>query len=198
MKHLKLIAQAALFFCFMTIITGVFYPFLITCFSRVLWPEKSLGSLIKNPENLIIGSELLAQNFSGSEYFWPRPSASNFNACPSQASNLGPTSKKLKELISSRREILSETHNTNFIKVPESLVTSSGSGLDPHISKSALNFQTERVIKARALDKGQEKELGELIAKNLEQPRLRASKEPYINVLLLNLALDQSFGKIQP
>lgn len=199
MKDIKIIAQAALFFGLMTLLTGVLYPLLITCASRLLFYEKSLGSLVREADDKnIIGSALIAQNFIDLQYFWPRPSAGHFNACPSQASNLGPTSKKLKDLISARRQSLSEAHNTKPMSVPESLLTSSGSGLDPHISLSALDFQRARVIKARALDHAQEKELQKLINKNLEQPWLGAQREPHINVLLLNLALDQSFGKIGP
>jgi K+-transporting ATPase ATPase C chain len=190
MKIIKNIAQVTLFFAFMTIITGVFYPLLITGLARLLFYEKSLGSLIRENENMR-GSVLIAQNFSADYYFWPRPSARNFSAYPSEASNLGPTSKKLKDLVKARRIYLGE-----IINIPESLLTSSGSGLDPHISFSAANFQRSRVIKARALNKAQERELEEIITKNLEHSWFLAQQEPYINVLLLNLALDHSFGRI--
>lgn len=197
MNKIKIIAQAALFFALMTVLTGVLYPLLITYMSRLLFYEKSLGSLLKEKDyENIIGSTLIAQNFTKSEYFWARPSASNFNAIPSQASNLGPTSQNLKDLIFARRQSLSLAHDTNFMNVPESLLTSSGSGLDPHITLLALDFQKSRVLKARKLNQEQEKQLQEIINKNLEQPWFRAQKEPHINVLLLNLALDQSFGKI--
>lgn len=193
----KIITQSALFFLIMTVITGVLYPILVTSMSRILFYEKSLGSLLEENNN-IIGSALIAQDFYSIGYFWPRPSASNFSAIPSQASNLGPTSQKLKDLIDARRQSLSIAHNTNLMSIPESLLTSSGSGLDPHISLLALNFQKDRVIKARALNQLQEKEVQEIINKYVEQPWFGAQKEPYLNVLLLNLALDKSFGKIGP
>jgi len=170
----------------MTLITGILYPLLITSIGRLIWTEKSLGSLLRTHNENIIGSSLIGQNFTSLEYFWPPPSASN----------LGPASNNFKNLINIRRQSSSLLYNTNSSNIPDSLITSSASGLDPHIILSALRFQIARVKQARALTKTQEDEFAALIQKKLEQPWLTAQKEPYQNVLVLNLALDRSFGKI--
>lgn len=192
---MKIIIQSALFFCILTVVTGIFYPGVITCLAQIFWPEQSYGSLLKNGEN-IIGSSLIGQKFNSSYYFWPRPSAGDYNAVPSSASNLGPTSALLKKLIATRRKLLGDAHNSQSESIPESLLLSSGSGLDPHILVDAALFQLERVAQARNLDKNSEEKIKGLIKAMSEKPWLHAEKDAFINVLELNIKLDQSFAKI--
>ena len=180
--------RVIILFFIILLITGCAYPVLITCIAKIFWAEKSTGSIIKE-NNIIIGSALIAQDFTQDYYFWPRPSANNYKTIPSSASNLGPTSLELKNIINKRKEILASAHKSDQSQIPENLLMSSGSGLDPHILLSAVRFQAMRVIESRKLNNIQKKELEELIIKN-------TSKNNLTNVLTLNLALDQSFGKI--
>jgi K+-transporting ATPase ATPase C chain len=184
----KLIIQACLLFFIINIITGIIYPIIITGIARLLWPEKSAGSLVREGE-IIRGSELIAQKFTGVEYFWPRPSAGDYNANPSSASNLGPTSQALKIIIKNRRANLLEN-------APDSLLTSSASGIDPHLNLSAIKFQMPRIINARKLDNQGQALLEKILDSLAHRPWLSTPQATYLNVLMLNIALDQSFGKL--
>src|SRR5450759_4195657 len=137
------------FLLIMTILIGVFYPLLMTGLAQLGFPSKANGSLIMK-DGKIIGSELIGQKFDSTIYFWSRPSAIDYNPIPSGASNLGPTSDKLKKQVSERR-ILFATKNTipDTTAIPSEMLFASASGLDPHISQKAALLQVDRVAKAR-------------------------------------------------
>jgi K+-transporting ATPase ATPase C chain len=167
-----------------TVVLGFGYTYLVTAISGWIWPEHASGSLLERDAR-VVGSELLAQPFSGPEYFWPRPSASGYNAdselgpsarALSYPSNLGPLNP---DLVAAIREGV-ETYGDG---VPIDLVTGSGSGLDPHISRASALWQVERVAHARGLD---EDTVRRLIDDHVEAWWGRR----YVNVLVLNLALD--------
>lgn len=187
---MKLVLQAGLLLFVTTLITGVLYPALITGIGQLVWKDKCNGSLVKKGD-AIIGSALIAQSFKRQEYFWPRPSASDFNALPSSASNLGPTSADLATLIAKRRHDLAAAHNVRGEDIPPDLLTASGSGLDPHISPESAYLQVNRIMKARGLALADHAKIHNLIDQQLEHPQFQIFGEPRINVLLLNLALDQ-------
>ncbi len=169
--------------CF-TIVTGVLYPLLITLIAKFFFPAKATGSLLANQPQ-VIGSELLAQSFTQSRYFWPRPSANNYDSAASAASNLGPTSAQLIKRIqlAEQQGLIAEMRYT------------SGSGLDPHISPLAAKAQIARVAKARSLNAQQENMLLTLVGNNVEPPQIGFLGEPRVNVLKLNLQMDETFGK---
>lgn len=168
-----------------------FYPLAVTGISAIAFPDKANGSLIRDASGTIRGCELMGQNFSGENYFHPRPSAAGANgydAASSSGSNLGPTSQKLvdqiKERVIAYRSIngLAETQ-----EVPADAVTASGSGLDPHISMSNAGVQASRVAKARGLSM---EKIGGLIRENTDGPDFGLFGVEGVNVLKLNLALD--------
>lgn len=186
---MKNFVTATLMIVVLTVVFGVFYPLVVTGLARVIFPEQANGSLIKNASGEIIGSKLIGQNFTGAEYFHSRPSAAGANgydASASGGSNLGPTSRKLIDRINSDAEKL-QAENTSQ-KVPVDLVTTSGSGLDPHISPEAAAFQIPRVARARKIS---EAELQTLVEKYTEGRQFGFFGEPRVNVLLLNLELNK-------
>ncbi len=168
--------QALKMFLLMALLTGLIYPLLITYVAQLTMPSKSNGSLVRNAE-IVIGSSLLAQNFKEERYFWPRPSAIDYDPLkPSGGSNLGPISQKLKEAVEERKKKIGED-------APPELLYASASGLDPHISIKTAYYQIKRVAKARGV---KEEDVAELID-------IAASKHmnhSYVNVLLLNQMLD--------
>ncbi len=184
---MKLLWQSLVSVFAFTLLTGAAYPLLITGVGQLLWHDKAMGSLVKD-KNIVRGSALIAQKFTKPEYFWPRPSAGDYNAVPSSASNLGPTSKALKTQIHKNR--------MGQENVPLDLITTSGSGLDPHISPRATAWQMARVTKARNLDDVKKAELQQLVDLAVEKSQLGALGMPRVNVLLLNSLLDDSFGKM--
>jgi K+-transporting ATPase ATPase C chain len=166
-----------------TVITGVAYPLLVTGIAQLAFPDQANGSLILEKEK-VVGSRLIGQPFSDPKYFWGRPSATSpmpYNGAASSGSNQGPTSAALLDAV---KERVSKFENR---PVPTDLVTASGSGLDPHISPAAAQFQVARVAKARNLD--QEK-LKALVQQHTQGRQLGFLGEPVVNVLELNLALD--------
>lgn len=187
----KTINQAFKLFLILSILTGIVYPLLITLFGQMLFPDKVSGSLIKKGERFV-GSELIGQKFCSDIYFWPRPSATDYNPLPSCGSNLGPTNAGLKELVISRRATL-EKANPGTGDIPPDLVFASGSGLDPDISPEAARFQINRVAIARGLDNNSKIKLINLIEQEIEQPDFGIFGKPRINVVRLNLALDSMF-----
>lgn len=172
-----------------TISLGLVYPLAVWSVGQVIFPHQANGSLIKNEKGEIIGSELIGQQFSAAEYFHSRPSEAGigYDAVASSGSNLGPTSKKLIERVETEVDKLN-TENSKMA-IPADLVTTSASGLDPHISPAAAEFQIPRVAKQRKIS---EPELQQIVQKFTEGRRFGILGEPRVNVLLLNLELDKS------
>lgn len=176
-------------FAGLSLLTGLLYPALITGISAAVFPHQAGGSLIVK-EGKAIGSELIGQPFSAPEYFWGRLSATApmpYNPAASVGSNLGPSNPALTDAARARIEALRDAEPGNRGAVPVDLVTASGSGLDPHISLAAAEYQAARVGNARGMPVEQ---VRDLIARNTEAPSLAILGEPGVNVLKLNLALD--------
>jgi K+-transporting ATPase ATPase C chain len=172
----------------LTVLVGIVYPFVITGLSELLFKEKARGSLIEK-EGKVIGSRLIGQPFKGTGYFHSRPSAagSGYDASASGGTNLGPTSKLLfEEQVKGRSKQL-RAENPNA-EIPVDLITSSGSGLDPHISPAAAEFQILRVGRERRMA---EDEVRRLVHHHTEGRQFGILGEPRVNVLELNLALDE-------
>jgi K+-transporting ATPase ATPase C chain len=166
------------------------YPLVIFGISQALFHDKANGSLIVDQDGTVRGSKLLAQGFTADKYFRPRPSAAGngYDAANSGGSNLGPTSKKLKEAIKDRVGAYRKENSLSENEpVPADAVTSSGSGLDPHISLRNAELQTPRVAKARVI---REEKVRELIEQNTDGRDLGLLGDPGVNVLTLNRALD--------
>jgi K+-transporting ATPase ATPase C chain len=176
-------------FVALTLITGFVYPLVVTGFAKAFFPSQAAGSLIKK-DGKVVGSSLIGQSFSDAKYFWSRPSATApmpYNAAASTGSNLGPLNPALIDAIKSRVESLHTADPDNKLPVPVDLVTASASGLDPHISVVAADYQVARVAKARGLSNEAVKTL---IAGHTQARVLGFLGEPRVNVLELNLALD--------
>lgn len=176
-------------FVVLTVITGVIYPAVVTLVAQVAFSREANGSIVPK-DGKPTGSELIGQPFDGPTYFWSRPSATGpvaYNAGSSSGSNLGPTNPALLDAVKGRVETLRAAHPEQKGPVPVDLVTASASGLDPHISPAAAEYQAERVAKARGLSVDS---VRQLIAKHTDGRTLGVLGEPRVNVLLLNLALD--------
>jgi K+-transporting ATPase ATPase C chain len=181
---------ASLLFLILTVITGVAYPLLVTGIAQVLFPRQADGSLIVGKSGEPLGSELIGQPFSDPKYFWGRPSATSpqaYNGAASGGSNLGPTNPALMERVKARMAALHAADPGQKAPVPVDLVTTSGSGLDPHISPAAALYQVERVAVARHLSA---ERVRALVHRYTEGRQLGILGEPRVNVLVLNLALD--------
>ena len=178
------------FLLIMTVLTGVIYPFFMTGLAQLTFPAKANGSLIMK-DGKIVGSELIGQKFDSCIYFWSRPSAIDYNPIPSGASNLGPTSEKLKKLVAERRKLFATNNSiTDTSAIPKEMLFASGSGLDPHISPEAALLQLRRVAMARKLNEAQKQKVEQLIKNKTEEAQFFLFGEPRINVFELNLALD--------
>jgi potassium-transporting ATPase KdpC subunit len=180
------------------VLTGLVYPFVMTGLAQVLFPWRANGSLVTDEKGQIVGSELIAQGFANSAYFQPRPSAAGekgYDGAASSGSNLGPTSKKLQDRIKDELKRLKQENPEARGPVPAELVTTSGSGLDPHLSPEAMRWQAARVAKARGISLERVKAV---VDANVEGRTLGILGEPRVNVLLVNLALDRQFGRPVP
>jgi K+-transporting ATPase ATPase C chain len=178
----KTILQTCLVLLVFTVLTGALYPAGVWAIGRIAWPEQANGNVT-----------LIGQKFEKERYFFSRPSASDYGAVPSSASNLGPTSAVLKVAIAKRRADLAAKHSARPEDVPSDLLTSSASGLDPHISVAAAHFQVGRVAKARRLNAEQSAQLTLLVDKHVEGPQWGLFGDPRVNVLQLNRAVDEAF-----
>src|SRR5262249_26343102 len=177
----------------LTVLLGIVYPLVVAGLARVIFPAQAGGSLIEK-DGKVIGSRLIGQPFTGPGYFHSRPSAAGtgYDATASAGTNLGPTSQKLFDGVKSIADSLSgEDPNTS---IPIDLVTSSASGLDPHITPAAAEFQVARVARERGLSLD---EVRRLVGKHIEGRQLGSLGEPRLNVLELNLALDESQSREQ-
>jgi K+-transporting ATPase ATPase C chain len=173
----------------LTLLTGVAYPLLITGIARLVWADKADGSLIQK-DGATAGSSLIGQPFDDPKYFWGRPSMTTsfpYNAASSNGSNLGPTNPDLAKAVSERVAALQAADPDNTAVIPIDLVTASGSGLDPHISPAAADYQVKRVARVRGME---EAKVRQIVARHTEGRTLGLFGEPRVNVLELNLDLD--------
>jgi len=199
----KEIRPAIVLLVALTLITGLFYPLAMTGIAQVLFPKQANGSIIEK-DGKVIGSALIGQPFNSDRYFHGRPSATTqpdpkdatktvdapYNAANSGGSNLGPTNKALIDRVKGDVDKLKEENAK--AQVPIDLVTTTGSGLDPHISPEAALFQVPRVAKARNMP---EDRVRQVVNENVEGRTLGLLGEPRVNVLALNLALDRASTK---
>ncbi len=174
-------------FIWMTFLTGIIYPVLVTMIAQLTMNHTADGNFISINEK-IVGANLIGQKFESDKYFFGRPSAIDYNPLNSGGSNLGPTSTALKKTVEERREKLLKIHPTQKSEVPSELLFASGSGLDPHISVETAYFQIDRVSDARGLKK---EDLENMIESQTIKRRFGFIGKPCINVLALNLALDK-------
>jgi K+-transporting ATPase ATPase C chain len=173
----------------LTLLTGVLYPFVVTQVAQTIMPGKANGSLIMRGDQAV-GSELIGQPFSDPKYFWGRASATSpfpYNAAASSGSNQGPLNPALADAVSARIKALRDADPENKAPVPIDVVTASASGLDPHISPAAAEYQVSRVARVRKMDVAQ---VRALVARSTESRQFGFLGEPRVNVLELNLALD--------
>jgi len=185
---MKLLIQSILLTIVFTVLTGVIYPLVITVVSQVAFRNQANGSLIER-DGKIVGSELLAQQFTGEKYFWPRPSAGSYATVPSGASNLGPTSQALQSNVTANATAFRTAHKLAAdAPVPADMVFTSASGLDPHISPESARLQVGRVAAARGISADQ---VSALVEKFVEPPQWGFLGQARVNVLLLNVALDR-------
>ena len=196
---LKQLRSALVLLVLLTVLTGLAYPFAITGLAGVLFPSQAAGSLVTS-DGKIVGSALIGQSFTSDKYFHGRPSATTapdpkdatktipapYNAANSSGSNLGPSNKALLDRVKEDAAKL-KAENPNA-PVPQDLVTTSGSGLDPDITPEAAFFQVPRVAKARNIP---EDKLRDLVSNLVEGRTLGVIGEPKVNVLALNIALDR-------
>jgi K+-transporting ATPase ATPase C chain len=186
---ISVLRPALVVFAVLTALTGVAYPLVVTGIGQAAFPEQAAGSLILR-EGKPVGSSLIGQDFSDPQYVWGRPSATGSypnNATASSGSNQGPLNPALADAVKGRIEALRAADPGNTAQVPVDLVTASGSGLDPHISVAAAQYQAARVAKARGLPTAQ---IQQLIEKHTEGRIFGFLGEPRVNVLQLNLSLD--------
>ena len=176
-------------FILLSLLTGLVYPLLVTAVAQAVFPAQANGSLLVR-DGQVVGSRLIGQSFTAPRYFWSRPSATgpmSYNASLSGGSNLGPLNPALAAAVEARIATLRAADPGNSAPVPIDLVTSSGSGLDPHISRAAADYQVRRVARVRGLP---EARVQALVERHTEHALLGFIGEPRVNVLQLNLALD--------
>ncbi len=183
------IRPALILFLLLTVVTGVAYPGAVTLVARVFFADEAGGSLVRSGGE-VVGSRLLGQPFSGPQYFWSRPSATGphpYNGAVSSGSNQGPTNPALEAAVRDRVAALQIADPDNSAPVPVDLVTASASGLDPHISPAAAEYQVNRVAKARGMSAT---DVRLLVRQATLERTLGIFGEARVNVLELNLSLD--------
>ncbi len=186
----SLLRPALVLFALLSALTGLAYPAAITVAAQWIFPGQSRGSLVRRGDR-VVGSALIGQPFSDPRYFWSRPSATApfaYDAAASSGSNLGPTNPTLRDAVAARIAALRAADPGNDAAVPVDLVTTSGSGLDPHVSPAAALYQVSRVARARGLDVAV---VRTLVERHTEGRSFGVLGEPRVNVLLLNLDLDR-------
>jgi potassium-transporting ATPase KdpC subunit len=186
---LKITKQAFILLIIFSLLTGIIYPLVITGIAQTIFAKQANGSLIYQ-DGKPVASALIGQPFTDTKYFWSRPSATSpmpYNAESSGGSNLGPINPDLVKAVQERIEALKKADPENNAPIPVDLVTSSASGLDPHISPAAAEYQITRVAKARGMD---EISVRQLVAKHTAGRTLGLLGEPRVNVVELNLDLD--------
>jgi potassium-transporting ATPase KdpC subunit len=179
---------------FMVVVLGIVYPLAITGICQVAFPNQANGSLV-TAGGKVVGSELIGQNFAKPEYFHPRPSAAGndgYDPTSSGGSNLAPTSQKLIDRVKASVDKFYKENPDYHGPIPSDLLTTSGSGLDPHLSPDSTLAQAARIAKARGIPLDQ---VNQLIAQSIEPPMFGILGEPRVNVVRLNLALDDRFAK---
>jgi K+-transporting ATPase ATPase C chain len=187
---LTLIRNSLMSLLLFTLLTGFIYPLVITGIAQLFFPHQANGSIImKNGK--AVGSELIGQQFDDPKYFWGRLSATTpypYNGASSSGSNLGPTNPDLMKVSQARIDAFHSAEPTNIASIPVDLVTASASGLDPHISPAAAEYQIHRVAMARGVDDAR---IRDIVVRNTRGRWLGLIGEPVVNVLMLNMALDE-------
>ncbi|MBK9065737.1 MAG: potassium-transporting ATPase subunit KdpC [Gemmatimonadales bacterium] len=184
-----LLRPAVVSLLLLTLLTGVLYPVAVTGIGAALFPHQAAGSQLRAGDR-VVGSALLGQPFRGPQYFWPRPSATGpvpYNGALSSGSNLGPSNPALHQAVADRIAALRAADPDNLAPVPVDLVTASASGLDPHITPAAAEYQAARVARARGLPVDR---VRALVARYTEGRQFGILGEARVHVLRLNLALD--------
>jgi len=188
---MKIIFPCFRLFLVLVVLTGLVYPLSVTALAQIFFSHQAQGSLLM-VKGHAVGSELLSQKTESPRYFWPRPSADDYATVASGASNLGPSSDALKKAIADRSGKLRTAHAlADDAPLPDDLITTSASGLDPEISPDAARLQINRVAQARGFSDARKKQLSDLVEASIEKPQWGFLGEPRVNVLLLNLAVDR-------
>jgi K+-transporting ATPase ATPase C chain len=179
------------------VLTGILYPLAMTGVAQAIFPSAANGSLVRDEKGAVVGSELIGQVFTKAAYLQGRPSAAGngYDATASSGSNLGPTSKKLRDRAAADVERLRRENPEAALPIPDDLVTTSASGLDPDLSPEAAYWQVPRIARARQIAP---ERIRSLIENEIRGRDLGVFGEPRVNVLTTNLALDQQFGRPVP
>ncbi len=179
------------------VLTGIIYPLVLTGVGQLLFPGKANGSLVRDEQGKVVGSEIIGQAFTNPAYLQGRPSAAGngYDPTASSGSNLGPMSKRLRDRVVADVERLRKENPDAPLPVPAELVTASASGLDPDLSPGAALWQVARVAHARQVAADR---VAEVIRTRVEDRDLGVFGEPRVNVLAVNMALDAQFGKATP
>ena len=179
------------------VLTGLLYPLVLTGAAQALFSRQANGSLVRDEKGVVVGSKLIGQVFTQPGYLQGRPSAAGngYDATASSGSNLGPTSKKLQDRVAADVARLRQENPDAPLPVPNDLVTASASGLDPELSPEAALWQVPRIARARQVSPDR---IRDVIEARIEGRDLAVFGEPRVNVLVVNLALDQKFGRATP
>jgi len=191
---MKTIVRSTAYVAVLTLLLGGVYPAAVTAVSRIFWRDKADGSFV-TAGGRVVGSELIGQNFARPEYLHPRPSAAGkngYDATASGGTNKGPTDAELAKAVKEAVAAARADRPGDGLPIPADLVTSSGSGLDPHLSPDAAQWQAARIAKARGIP---EERVLEVLRAHVEPRTLGLFGEPRVNVLLTNLALDRDLGE---
>jgi K+-transporting ATPase ATPase C chain len=184
--------RGALFTVITMALFGGAYHLVLWGIGRAVFPHQAEGSLIRRGDGTVVGSSLIAQKFSRPEYFHPRPSAVDYNAASTGGSNYGPSNADHLKLVRERLDAVAAREGVPASAIASELVTASGGGLDPHLPPNAVDLQVARVARARTVNVD---EIREIVRARTEQPLLGVFGRARVNVLELNLALDERFGR---